>query len=60
MTPLEEKINSDLAQKRIDDNLNLPKHIAKKLDVSAKEFQFTNKFPENQFSTPTKFDNNYQ
>lgn len=27
-TVLESKINNDLAQKRIDDNLNLPKHIA--------------------------------
>jgi len=33
MTDLEEKINTDLAQKRIEDNLNLPKHIAKKLDI---------------------------
>jgi len=60
MTPLEEKINTDLAQKRIDDNLNLPKHIAKKLDMNAKEFISMNKCSENQFSTPTKFDDNYQ
>jgi hypothetical protein len=59
MTPLEEKINSDLAQKRIDDNLNLPKHIAKKLDVNVKEFQLSDKFLE-QFNTPTKFNDNYQ
>jgi hypothetical protein len=58
MTPLEEKINSDLAQKRIDDNLNLPKHIAKKLDVNVKEFQLSDKFLENQLST--KFNDNYQ
>jgi hypothetical protein len=59
MTPLEEKINSDLAQKRIDDNLNLPKHIAKKLDVNVKEFQLSDKFLE-QFNSPTKFNDNYQ
>jgi hypothetical protein len=58
MTPLEEKINSDLAQKRIDDNLNLPKQFAKKLDVNVKEFQLSDKFLENQLST--KFNDNYQ
>jgi len=61
MTPLEEKINSDLAQKRIDDNLNLPKHIAKKLDVNAKDFLSNKQFPDNnQFNTPTKFNDNLQ
>jgi hypothetical protein len=60
MTPLEEKINSDLAQKRIDDNLNLPKHIAKKLDANVKEFVLSDKFLENQFNSPTKFNDNYQ
>jgi hypothetical protein len=58
MTPLEEKINNDLAQKRIDDNLNLPKHIAKKLDVNVKEFVSNNKLYENPFSTPTKLHDN--
>lgn len=38
MTPLEEKINTDLAQKRIEDNLNLPKHIAKKLEMKNIDF----------------------
>jgi hypothetical protein len=33
MTTLEEKVNTDLAQKRLQDNLNLPKHIAKKLEI---------------------------
>jgi hypothetical protein len=34
-TILEEKINTDLAHKRLEDNLNLPKHIAKKFDINS-------------------------
>lgn len=56
MTKLEEEINTDLAQKRIEDNLNLPKHIAKKLDIP--NDQAFNKSGDNNMMCNTQLESN--